>query len=165
MEALEKLGLEPSVVLLTLINFLILVLILKHFFWDKIKAAIDEREDYIQNQLSKAEDDSEKARRYLIENERILKSSKEEGNKIIEEKKNKATKVYDEIVEEANKESKAIIERANVEIERQKEKAEYELKKQVVDLAINISTKALDETVEESKQRELISDFINKVGK
>ncbi|MDD6796413.1 MAG: F0F1 ATP synthase subunit B [Clostridiaceae bacterium] len=165
MEALEKLKLEPSTVLFTLINFLILVLILKHFFWDKIKLAIDERKDYIESQFAKAEEDSDKARRYLIENQRILKASKEEGNKIIEEKKNKATKVYDEIVADANKESKAIIERANIEIQRQKEKAEYELKNHVVDLAIDISTKALQETVEESKQRELINDFINKVGK
>ncbi|MDD6795554.1 MAG: F0F1 ATP synthase subunit B, partial [Clostridiaceae bacterium] len=122
-------------------------------------------EDYIGDHIAKAEDDLDRARKYLIENERILKSSKEEGNKIIEEKKNKATKVYDEIVAEANEESKAIIERANVEIQRQKEKAEYELKNHVVDLAIDISTKALQETVEESKQRELINDFINKVGK
>ena len=70
---------DPSVLLMTLINFFILVLILKHFFWEKIRIAIQDREDFIQEQLSNAEDESQKARLYLIENERILKSSKEEG--------------------------------------------------------------------------------------
>ena len=51
-----------------------------------------------------------------------------------------------------------------VEINREKEKAEYELKRQVVDLAIDISTKALEEKVEEKTQRDLITDFITKVG-
>lgn len=155
---------DKSVLIATLINFGILVLILKHFFWEKIQNVIKEREDYIEEQLAKADEDSEKARIYLIENERILKASKEEGNKIIEKKKDKANRVYSEIVEDANNEAKSIMNRAKLEIEREKEKAQYELKRQVVNLAIDLSTKALDEKVEETKQRELINDFITKVG-
>ncbi len=155
---------DPSVLLMTLINFFILVLILKHFFWEKIRIAIQDREDFIQEQLSNAEDESQKARLYLIENERILKSSKEEGKKIIEKKKQKANKVYSEIVDDANKEAKAIVDRARLEVEREKEKAQYEIKKQVVNLAIELSTKALEEKLEDSTQRELIGDFITKVG-
>ena len=155
---------DPSVLLMTLINFFILVLILKHFFWERIRIAIQDREDFIQEQLSNAEDESQKARLYLIENERILKSSKEEGKKIIEKKKQKANKVYSEIVDDANKEAKAIVDRARLEIEREKEKAQYEIKKQVVNLAIELSTKALEEKLEDSTQRELIGDFITKVG-
>lgn len=162
---MEALGLDPSIVVLTLINFVILVLILKHFFWDKIKASIDERQNYIEDKISKADEAEEKARIYLVENKRILNTAKDEGNKIIENKKNDANKVYDEIVEEANKEAKAVMERANVEIQRQKEKAEAELRKQVVDLAIDLSAKALEEKVQDSTQRDLINDFINEVGK
>jgi F-type H+-transporting ATPase subunit b len=161
---MEALGLDLSTFILTLINFLILILILKHFLWDKIKLAIQDREDYIDSQISKADEDSQKARLYLVENERVLKSAKEEGNKIIELKKEKATKVFNEILVEANTESKTILERAKLEIEREREKAEYELKKHVVDLAIDLSAKALEEKVENSKQRELINDFITKVG-
>ena len=155
---------DPSVLLMTLINFFILVLILKHFFWEKIRIAIQDREDFIQEQLSNAEDESQKARLYLIENERILKSSKEEGKKIIAKKKKQDNKVYSEIVDDDNKEAKAIVDRARLEIEREKEKAQYEIKKQVVNLAIELSTKALEEKLEDSTQRELIGDFITKVG-
>ncbi|MCR4943585.1 MAG: F0F1 ATP synthase subunit B [Clostridium sp.] len=162
---MEALGLDPSIVLLTLINFAILVLILKHFLWDKIKTSIDERQNYIEEKISKADEAEEKARIYLVENKRILSTAKDEGNKIIESKKKDASKVYDEIVNDANKEAKAVMERAKVEIERQKEKAEAELRKEVVNLAIDLSTKALEEKVEESTQRSLINDFINEVGK
>lgn len=157
-------NIDPSVVLATMINFVILLLILKHFFWDKVGNVIKERQDYIESKISQADEDSEKARLYLVENERILRSSKEEGNKIIEAKKEKANKMYDEIVKDANKESKVIMERASLEIQRQKEKAKYELKKEVVDLAIDLSAKAISEKVQEEKQRDLINDFITKVG-
>ena len=88
-------NIDPSVVLATMINFVILLLILKHFFWDKVGNVIKERQDYIESKISQADEDSEKARLYLVENERILRSSKEEGNKIIEAKKEKANKMYD----------------------------------------------------------------------
>lgn len=155
---------NPSEMIATIINFIILVLILKHFLWDKISKVIQEREDYIENKLTQADEDSEKARIYLVENERILSTSRQEGKKIIEDKKDKANALYSEIIADANKESKAIMERTKLEIQREKEKAEFELKKEVVDLAIELSTKALEEKVSESKQRELINDFITKVG-
>lgn len=155
---------DPSVVLATIINLVILILILKHFFFDKIKNVIQEREDYVGKQLLQAEDDSEKARLYLVENERILKEAKEKGNAIIEKKKESANKIYSEIINDANKESKSIMDRASLEIERQVEKAQFEIKKQVVDLAIDLSAKAIQEKVEDDKQRELINDFITKVG-
>ena len=112
---------DPSVVIATMINFVIFILILKHFFWDKIQKVIQERQDYIEEQLDKAEEDSQKARLYLVENERILKNSREEGKKIIEKRKSKANKVYSEIVSDANKEASLILDRARLEIEREKE--------------------------------------------
>lgn len=157
-------NIDVSVIIATMINFVILLFILKHFLWDKVAKVIQEREDYIEDKLNTADEEAEKARLYLVENERILRASREEGNRIIEMKKSKAQVVYDEIVNEASKESKSIINRANLEIKREKQKAKYEIKKEIVDLAIDLSAKAIKEKVEEEKQRDLINDFITKVG-
>lgn len=157
-------NIDISIIIATMINFIILLLILKHFFWDKVSKVIQEREGYIEDKLSTADEDAEKARLYLVENERILRASREEGNRIIEIKKAKAQIVCDEILNEANKESKSIINRATLEIEREKQKAQYEIKKEIVDLAIDLSAKAIKGKVEEDKQRDLINDFITKVG-
>ena len=115
-------------ILATIINFIILILILKHFFWDKIKRAIDARQ------------------------------------KLREEQKKEADRIYKEIVEDAHREAEAIINRANIEIQREEEKVKYELKQQVVDISVMLSEKALGESIDESKHRELINDFIEKVG-
>ena len=52
----------------------------------------------------------------------------------------------------------------NIEIQREEEKVKYELKQQVVDISVMLSEKALGESIDESKHRELINDFIEKVG-
>lgn len=153
-----------STLILTLINFAILVAILKHFFWSKLQEVIEGRQNSIDEKLMKADEDSEKARIYLLQNERILKQAREEGKKITEQQKKKGDKIYEEIVANAKVEAEALIERANVEIEREKEKAEYEVKKQAVDIAVELSVKALEESIDEEVHRKLISDFIAKVG-
>lgn len=153
-----------STLILTLINFVILVLILKHFFWDKIRSVIEERQSDIDEKMLQADEDSEKARMYLIKNQEILNNAREEGKKITQQQKQKGDKIYDEIVQNAKNESASLIERANLEIEREKEKAEYEVKKQAVELAVELSVKALDKQIDEETHRRLISDFIAKVG-
>ena len=153
-----------STLIFTLINFVILVVILKHFFWSKIQAVVEERQNSIDDKLMKADEDCEKARIYLLQNERILKEAREEGKKITEQQKQKGDKIYEEIVANAKVEAEALIERANVEIAREKEKAEYEVKKQAVDIAVELSVKALEDSIDEEVHRKLISDFIAKVG-
>ena len=148
----------------TIINFGILILILRHFFWDKLKEVIEARENEIEEKLTKADEDSEKARMYLVKNERILKEARKEGKKITEEYKKKADKIYDEITEDAKKEADALIERAKLEILREQEKAEYEVKKQAVDIAVELSIKALENQIDEKIHRQLIHDFITKEG-
>jgi F-type H+-transporting ATPase subunit b len=155
---------NPSTLIATIINFVVIYLILKHFFFGKIEAIINERENLINQQLDYAEDEAEKARIIAIENQRMLKSARDEGKLITKRHKEKAEKIYDEIIEEANNESKVILERAKTEINREKEKAEYQLKKEAVELAIALSQKVIEKNIDESKNRELIDDFLSKVG-
>lgn len=153
-----------SVVIATIINFIILLAILKHFFFTKVQAIITERENHISDRLDETEEELEKARMMAIENERTIQRAKKEGKLITEEYKQKAEKIYEEIIDDANKEAKVIMERAKIEINREKEKVEYQLKKEAIDLALELSKKVIEKNIDENKNRELIDDFIIKVG-
>ena len=153
-----------STLIMNWINFGLIILILRYFFWDKIKGILAERQKYVDEKLIKADEDAEKARMYLVKNEQILQSAKEEGKKITEIQKQKGDKLYEEIVQNAKSEAISLKERAGLEIDREKEKAEYEIKKQAVNLAIELSIKALGQQIDEDTHRKLIGDFIAKVG-
>lgn len=157
-------SINPSTLIATIINFVILYLILKKFFFAKIAAIIEEREELINEKLDNAEEEITKARILAIENEKILKKAREEGKLITQQEKAKADKIYHEIIEEANEEAKVIILRARKEITREREKAEAQLKTQVVDLAMELAEKIIEKNIDEDKNRELIEDFITKVG-
>jgi F-type H+-transporting ATPase subunit b len=148
----------------TIINFFILLAVLKHFFFDKVNNMLTLRNEEIKNNINSAEDNKKKAELLRLENEEKLKDAKLEGKKIVENFKVKADKVSDDIVKVANQEAGLIMERARVEAERERERLKDEVKTQAVDLAILLSSKALEEAIDEKQHRRLIEDFIAKVG-
>ena len=153
-----------STLILSLINFVILYFILKKFFFQKIKSIIDERENLVADKLDQAEEEVTRARILAIENERVAQSARDEGRLITKRHKEKADKIYNEIIEEAHDEAKVILDRARLEITREKEKVESELKDQAVDLAMDLSRKIIKKNIDEERNRELIDEFIKKVG-
>lgn len=157
-------GISFLTILAAIINFIILYALLKHFFFDKVKKVVNDRQESIENKLLEADEDAEKARMMLLQNERILKAAKQEGKIIKEKEKKKADKIYQEIIDDANKEAHAVLERSKIEINREKEKAEDEIKTQAVNLALMLSAKALEGSIDEEKHRQLINDYISKVG-
>ncbi len=148
----------------TIINFFILMAILKHFLFDKVNSVVEARNNEVKETLDKAKSDREEAESLKIQNEKNLQQSKVEGKKIVEKYKERAEKLSGEIKTEASTDVQLIRERAKKDIEREKEKAESEIKNQVIDLALLISSKALEGSIDEKQHRKLIQDFISKVG-
>ncbi|MBY0755740.1 F0F1 ATP synthase subunit B [Clostridium sardiniense] len=150
--------------IVTLVNLLILFWLVKHFAFDKVNKILKQRKDLIENTISKADEDLEKARILKLQNEREISSAKEEGKEIVSQYKTKADNVYKEIVEDARREAGTIIDKSKVEINRERTKAQAEIKTQAVELAVFLAEKALGDSIDEKKHRELIDDYISKVG-
>ena len=150
-------------VIITIINFIILLLILKHFFWEKISVAIEERQKSIMDRMDSADKEFKAGTEFKVENEKILSLAKEEGKKITEARKKKAEKIYDDILDNAKSETSAMKERAENDINRELDKAKFEIKEQVIELALVVSKKALEKSLDEAEHRRLIDSFISEV--
>lgn len=154
---------QLSTVIITIINFIILLFILKLVFWNKIKASIDERANAIEAKIKATDDRLKEAQDLKSENERILRMAKEEGKKITENKKKQADKIYEEILESAKLDATEMKKRAEGDINREVEKAKADIKNQVIELSLVVSQKALDKSLDEKEQRRLIDNFIDEV--
>ena len=159
-----NLSIQLSTIIFTIINFIILLFILKHYFSKPVNKIMDDRINGINTSIKNAKDNEEKAEISRKEKERLLHESKTKGREIVEEYKANAENISQQIINEAKKESIILMERSRVEIEREKEKAESEVKKQVIDLSLILSEKALEQHIDEKEHRRLIEDFIFKVG-
>lgn len=148
----------------TIINFIILMVILKVLLFEKVNKVIDDRNNEVKQTIDNANSDREEAKVLKLETEKNLEQSRVQGKTIVENYKEKAEKLSDQIKNEASGEAELILERAKKEVEREKEKAEDELKNKVVDLAVILSSKALERSINEEEHRRLIEEFISKVG-
>lgn len=151
-------------VIAAMLNFLILLFIAKRFLFIPVNKLLEERKQNLDASFEQARKDKEEAERLKIENGEKLKLAKKEGKEIVETYKKNAEKISGELIEEAKHEVALIMERAKIEIEREKQKAESEVKKQVIDLSLILSEKVLEEHIDEKGHRQLIEDFISKVG-
>ena len=133
-----------TTIFITIVNFIILLLFLRHFLFDKVNGAIENRANDVKETIDKANADRADAEALKSENQEKLKMAKEEGKTIVSQYKLKADKVSQDIISEANKEAQVIIERAKKEAERQKEKLVSELREESVNLAVLLSSKALE---------------------
>lgn len=151
-------------VIYTIINFIILYFILKYFLFKPVNKVIDSRRNEIESTIKKTEEDRKQAEFLRVENENTIREAKKQGKNLVEDYKKKAEKISIDIIAEARKESDQIMERAEKEIQRQREKAEDEMRSNTINLAIQLSSKVLEESIDEEKHRQLIENFIAKVG-
>ena len=148
----------------TVINFIILLLILRHFFFNKVNIMLTTRSEGIENDINSAKANNEKAELLRLENEEKLKNASIEGKSIVENFKAKAEKLSEQIVEDANNNAQNVLEKGKKELQREVEKASSDIRAQVVDLAVMLSAKTLGQTIDEAQHRKLIAEFISKVG-
>lgn len=151
-------------IIVTLVNLGILVWFVKRIAFDKVNAIIKARKERIEDTIAKADDDLEKARVLKIKNEREITTSKKKGKEIVDEYKVKADELKNDILSEAKEEADRLLEKSRAEIEREKEKAECEMRDNILNISMLISEKALGESISEEKHKELIDDYISKVG-
>ena len=157
-------SIKISDVIGTMVNFLILFLILRHFFFNKVNNMLTARSEDISKDINSARINNEKAEQLRLENEQKLKDASKEGKSIIESFKAKADKVSKQILDDANGEAQNTLEKGKKELQREVEKASSDIRSQVVDLAVMLSSKTLGQTIDEAQHRKLIAEFISKVG-
>lgn len=155
---------NPGVAIWTIITFLFLVAILKRIAWKPIIEALNKREESIRTALEEAQRAREEAQRLMEENKRNLARAEEEVQRIIREGRETAEKIRAEILEKARKEADMMLERAKEEIERHREQAMLQLRAQVADLAIQIASKLIGETLTEQKHKKLLEKYLQEIS-
>ncbi|MBR1384518.1 MAG: F0F1 ATP synthase subunit B [Ruminococcus sp.] len=160
----EFLTIDPTTIILTLANTLILFLVLKHFLFDKVNKVIDDRQNEIAESYRNADEAQRKAKSLAAEYDEKIGQAKEEGAEIVRAATVKAQTRSDEIIAEARAEAKSIVDNANDEIEREKKIAVNQIKDEITEIAISAASAVAEKEISAADNERLIESFINSVG-
>ncbi|MHB1483968.1 MAG: F0F1 ATP synthase subunit B [Saccharofermentanales bacterium] len=144
----------------TIINLLVTYLILKKFLFKPTIKFIRKRQDSIEADLKNAKDTREAADAKFAEASARIESSIHEASGIVNDAKVQAEAQSDLLLAAAKKEAAEIITRADDDIERMRTGMMEQMRDEVADLAVSIASKVIRQTIDESKQKELVDQFI-----
>lgn len=161
---MELLVPEFGLVIFQTIAFLLLMFILSKFAWKPVLAAIKEREQSIDEALSKAELAKQEMARLTSQNEELMKTARAERDQMLKEAKALKDNIVNDAKTQAQAEGAKLIEKARIEIENQKKTALFELKSQVSSLSIEIAERVLREQLKDkSTQEDLVANLLKDV--
>ena len=146
----------------SIITVLVLILILKRFFFEKVKKFMDERKANVEEQFQKAEEAENQAREKLDEYNEILAGAEKEKRVIIADAMENAKVQANSVLDEARKEAADIREKSRLQIEREKIAARKEIHNEVGDLAVQLAEKILESELDDDAQASVIDEIISK---
>lgn len=144
------------------ITVIVLFLVLKKFFFEKVKNFMETRSNSIQDAFDSAEAVNRRADEKMQNYTKRIANVEAEGREIIRDAKIKADAQAREIIEDANKQATEILNKAERNIEREKQKAMEEMRKEVAALAMMAAERIVEREIQNVGQDEIVDEVINK---
>lgn len=141
--------------LIQIASTLILVVIVRVFFWKKITAFLERRKAYIEDEIKSAESFNQEAKQIKSDAELERRELLERSKEILDNAKVQGEAERQQIVENAKKEATRLMEAKKDELAMEQEKARAELKNEVIDLAVKMAEKIIQEEVDDKKYKDL----------
>ena len=164
-DILNLFGLEGKLFIAQIINFAILLFILKKFLYEPIAKMMEERKTKIKQGL----DDAENAKKALIEADNqkilILKEAKIDADKILENTKKSSENLKQKSSEDAKKQAAEIVDNAKKQAQAEFDKASKQVGSMSVDLSKKIVSKILSEIFTEQDKTAILSKAVEKIEK
>lgn len=161
--AVEMFEIGPTTIAQAL-NFIILLFILSKFLWKPLTNIIEERQRYIEESISAAEDVKKEAQSMKTQYHLMLQNAEKEAQKKIFEATSYAEKVKTDIVSEAKDEASKIAKIAEQDLALEKQKALSEVRSHIASLAVLAAGQVLKDALDKTTHEKLMQDVVKRVG-
>ena len=148
-----------------ILNFLILVAILRALCYKPVVRMIKAREDKIAESLAKADSDVAEAESLKKDYQAQLAEAREKAQAIVDKAEKVAASNREASIQDTKREIEQMKKAAQAEIQRDHERAADQLKKEIVALSLLAAGKVVEKNMEASENEALVGDFIDKLDK
>ncbi len=164
MNILDQFGVQPVLLAAQVVNFLILLFILKKFLYKPILKVLDERKKKIEESLKNAEEIEAKLAKTEIESEKILQKALASGQKILDETNQAAA----QIMEEANKTAQQMLAKAADDgkkiVAMQKQELETQVRESVGTMIASVMQKVTGKKITKADQIRIIEKEVKNLS-
>ncbi len=146
------------------ISIFVLFMALSYLLLNPIRKMLQDRQSKIQNDISNAKKDKERAAAIKEEYEAKLKNVDKEIDTILSEARQKALNNEARIIDEAKREAARIIKHANEEAKLEKNRVMDEMKQEMITVASMMAAKVVAASIDTTVQNALLEETLKEIG-
>jgi len=163
MEIFENLGINWKILLGQLINFLLILYLLKRFVYRWFLNLLKERKEKIEKGIKMSEEAERRSEAVNVEREEILSRSREEGLKVLKKNEELAEKRKEEILAQTQKERELLLRKSQEEGKSEIERMKKEQSEKMLNLSFALVEKILEEKIDLKKDKEIIEKLLREI--
>lgn len=157
-------GVDFWTALFTLLNFLIVFFVGKHFLWGPVTKMVQDRQKEIDDMYSEADTARTSAKAMEAEYQEKLSDARATGEQIVRDAVSRGQAREEEIIRKANAEAGAMMDKAAADIALEKKKAINDAKDEIAGIAMEIAGKVVGRELNDADQARLVDRFIDELG-
>jgi F-type H+-transporting ATPase subunit b len=160
---LEQLGINPIYLLSQIVNFTVLVVLLRVLAYKPILNMLDQRRERIEKGLEDARLAEEARANAENERQQILDQARAEAQGILVEANQRGETQAAKIVEDAQAQAQKVLDEARVEAQAERDRLLGEMRGQITALSIAAANRLIGEALDEQRQMQLVAEFFSGV--
>lgn len=162
---MDKLGIEPSLLLAQIVNFTIIMVVLTKILYKPILGMLEKRKKEIEESLALTERLRVEEEKMQSRKEKLLSEARKEARAILDEAKKQGKEAEREIVAIAHLEASEIHEKAKREVVAIHEALSRDIRLESVTLAGTMAKQLLSSVLSSADQHKLIEKYLQEAEK
>jgi F-type H+-transporting ATPase subunit b len=162
MGGFASLGVNLPLLFVFVINFIVLLVLLRLFLYKPVLKMLDERAKRTAEAMDLAEATKKEYEQARTEVQKQIEKGRQEAQAIIAQAMQVGERLKEESRQEAVKQAQVIIDRTRAELETERDKIIGDLRREFVDIAIAAAAKVIKETLDKEKHRKLIDETLQR---
>jgi F-type H+-transporting ATPase subunit b len=157
---MEQLGINLPLLIAQVINFFIVLFVLRLFLYKPVLAMLDRRAERVREGLEAAEQSKERASQTETEVSQQLDQARQQGQALIAQAQEAANRIQEEARAQARRDAETLLERARSEIQLERDQAIGELRKEFADITVTAAEKVIGQSLDRQAHRRLIDETL-----
>ncbi len=157
---MERLGINFAWLIAQIVNFILILLVLRAFAYKPVLKMLADRKQKIQESLDYAEKVKADAANQQREFERRIDEARREAAQAAQSATQVAEKERERILAQAREEARQIVEQARGQLDYERKQMLSELRGQVVNLSLIAAQRVIGASLDDARSRQLVDEFL-----
>lgn len=158
---MDALGINLPGLIVQLVNFALLLLVLRLVLYKPVLKMLDQRRERIAESLQAADSMKQQAAAAETQVQEELAKARAEGQALIAAAQQNASRIQEDARTQAKTEADALVARARQEIELERDNAIARLRTEFADLAVSAAEKVINQSLDRSAHQRLIEETLS----